>query len=340
MVKNQADGGVKRLVKGAAITSAAAAAAAGLWIAYSHVRIDHSMPLRAPLGIEPRFIHTRAAGDVAVYEDRSGKGRPLVLVHSVNAAASAYEMGPIFARYRGNRPVIAIDLPGFGLSSRKNIDYSPRLYQEALLETLHTLGDDSVDLVALSLGCEFAARTAAIEPERFHSLIFISPSGFSERASAPANDKQQRTTARRQRWFLTPLWARPLFDLIATRPSIRYFLKLAFRGDIPDDFISYDYAAAHRPGAEFAPLSFISGRLFTPGIVNTFYALLSIPVLVAYDQDAFTDFSALPGLLRRRANWHAVRIPGTRGLPQFEQMDALSDAMGVFWDEAERQAAA
>jgi pimeloyl-ACP methyl ester carboxylesterase len=328
-----------RILKGAAIVSGAAAAAAAGWIAYSQACIDHQARMRAPIPVEPHLIHTQAAGEVALYEDLRGSGRPLVLVHSVNAAASAYEMSPIFACYRGRRPVVAIDLPGFGLSERGRVDYTPRLYQEALLEAMRAIGGESADVVALSLGCEFAARAAVLEPERFHSLVMISPSGLSAKANQPSGTADELRTARRLSWFSQRLWARPLFDLIATRVSIRYFLQLAFTGEIPEDLIDFDYAAAHQPGAENAPLSFISGRLFTRGIANTFYAMLTMPVLVVYDQDSFSGFAELPDLLCQRQNWRAVRIAPTRGLPQFEQADALVEAMDTFWAETEEREA-
>lgn len=59
---------------------------------------------------------------------RHGEGAPVVLVHSVNAAASSFEMRPLFEGLRGERPVLAFDLPGFGRSQR-----GPRRYDRALV---------------------------------------------------------------------------------------------------------------------------------------------------------------------------------------------------------------
>ncbi len=312
-----------------------AAAAAGSWIAYSHLAIDHNVPLGKAIEADMHTVSSEEAGELNCYTAREAAGRPLFLVHSVNAAASAYEMGPIFNRYRHSRPVLAMDLPGFGFSDRSNRAYSPRLYHESILEVLHQEVKEPVDLVALSLGCEFAARAAAIEPELFRSLTLISPTGFSQpdtlRTSQRAN--RNRNSDQFYRAFSLPLWGRPLFDLIATRLSIRYFLKMSFVGPVPEDMVDYAYATSHQPGAQNAPLYFISGKLFTEGVLPAFYERLEVPVQVIYDEDAFTRFDMLPQLVETHPNWKATRIAPTKGLPQFEMMDALAGALDGFWAE-------
>ena len=63
-----------------------------------------------------------------------------MLIHSINATASAYEMKALFEAYRGTRPVFAIELPGFGSSERSKRIYSPQLYQDTIVEFLAPLG--------------------------------------------------------------------------------------------------------------------------------------------------------------------------------------------------------
>lgn len=326
------------IVTGLGALVGTAAAVAGGWILYSKTAINHHLALGKAIQADVRDIPSEDIGNIHIYADRSASsGRPLILVHSVNAAASAYEMGPIFNRYRAKRPVFALDLPGFGFSDRSGRLYTPRLYQEAILEVLRTEVQQPADVVALSLGCEFTARAAVVEPERFHSLTFISPTGLGEKAADRTARPQEvdQIGNRLHRSFSNPLWGLPLYDLIVTRPSIRYFLEKSFVGPVPQDMIDYDYATAHQPGAQHAPLYFISGKLFTPGILPAFYERLELPILIIYDYDAFTGFERLPEVVEAHDNWRAVRIEPTAGLPQFEQMDPLAKALDDFWEFTE-----
>ncbi len=70
------------------------------WIAVSSFGINHRRPLRPAISnAEHRVIRTDA-GNLFCYADTSAPGRPLLLIHSVNAAASSVEMRPLFERFR------------------------------------------------------------------------------------------------------------------------------------------------------------------------------------------------------------------------------------------------
>jgi len=308
-------------------------AVAGGWIGYSALVVDHRHPLPDAMLAEKLTFLTKAAGWLNAYVDRSAAGRPLVLVHSVNAAASAFEMGPLFRHYRGKRPVYALDLPGYGQSNRLQRDYTPQLFADAIVEFLASQVGEPADVVGLSLGCEFVARAALARPDLFHSLVLISPSGLGSASSGRAS---QQTEARGiadnlHRAFSFPLWGRALFDLIATRRSIEFFLKKSFEGPVTPGFVDYGYATAHQPGAEHVPLRFIAGLLFTPDAAMTLYQPLSVPTLVLYDQDYFVGFDALPQLLQANPHCKALRIAPTRGLPHFEKLAETAAALDDFW---------
>lgn len=324
--KRRRSSGVARLLNTALM------AAAG-WIVYSNVAVKHDLDLPDAVSAERKVIYTPTVPKQSYYVDSSAAGRPLVLLHSINAAASAYEMRPLFEHYRSQRPVYALDLPGYGLSDRSSRSYTPALFQNAIIDFLSNVIGQPADVIALSLTSEFAAAAAQARPDLFHSLAVISPTGLDEDKKKRAS--QQASSSGSSSWlypiFSFSLWKRPFFDLISTRASIRYFLAQSFAGPLPDTLVDYAYRTAHQPGAENVPLHFISGKLFTPDIRTRVYQQMSTPGLIIYDRDPFTSFEALQDLLNHSVNWSAVRIIPTMGLPHWEQMSQTATALENFW---------
>lgn len=285
--------------------------------------------LRPALSGERRSLALPGFGKINYYADPRGTGRPLVLTHSINAAGSAYEMKPLWDAYAGKRPVYALEWPGFGSSDRPDIQYTPDLMVQALKALIGQLGTD-VDVIALSLGSEFVARAALTEP-RIKTIALISPSGFGTPTGNSQIATEQDGGNSLYGWLNA--FGDPLYELLRTRWSIEFFLDRSFRGPVPADLVDYAFDTTRQPGAKFAPLYFVSGRLFTRNAYDAIYDKLSIPVLVLYDQDGFVSFDGLP-IFAKKPNANVVRIPDTDGLPQFEQLDAVKAALEAFWSKA------
>jgi pimeloyl-ACP methyl ester carboxylesterase len=243
---------------------------------------------------------------------------PVLLVHSGNAAASSYEMRPLFVALSAARPTFAIDLPGFGRSSRQAMPYRPEMMVTAIRAALDETGPAHV--VALSLGCEFAAAAALAQPDAALSLSMISPTGLSSRSSTSG-------TPWLERFVSAPVVGQTSFDLLTTRASIRWFLDKSFHGSPDEGLVAYAHASAHQPNARFAPAAFVSGALFTPDAATRLYANVQSPLLVLYDTDPYSTFTRLPELLERGTDVAAVRVPDTAGLPHFEQLGEVLDAL-------------
>jgi len=263
---------------------------------------------------------------VAYYVAGPEMGTPLVLLHSINAAPSAFEMKPLFDHYRVNRRVYVPELPGFGFSDRSKRTYSPELFANAINVFLSTIVKETADIVAFSLTSEFAARAALAAPERFRSLALLSPTGFNKRR-LPSGITSQIL----HRIFTLPLFGQALYNLVTVRPSIRYFLKRSYVGEPPKELVDYAYVTSHQPGAKNAPFYFLSGQLFTPNAIQTLYAKLSLPVLAIYDRDANVSFELLPNFIRTHENWHSARIEPTLGIPQWERPQETIAALNAFW---------
>lgn len=288
-------------------------------------------PLRPALGGERRE-HAGRAGRLSYYV--AGEGPPLILVHSINAAASAFELEPLFERLRGWRRVYVPDLPGYGFSERSERDYCVPLFVDALRDMLDVVAAEqpgvAVDALALSLSSEFLARLAAEQPERFRSLTLVTPTGFSRRLGRRAGPYgATREVPGLLAVLSVPLWSDALYGLLVRRKVVRYFLKRTFGAEqVPEALVDYDWLTAHQPGARYAPLAFLSGRLFSADI-RTVYERLSLPVWVPHaTRGDFRDFSAANWTLKR-PNWRLAPLP-TGALPFFEQPDSFVEQFRDF----------
>lgn len=269
---------------------------------------------------------SQRCGRVACYSDTSAPaGRPLLLLHSINAAPSAMEMKPLFEHYRGKRPVYAPDLPGFGKSERGDRDYSAELYADTIRGILAEVIGEPADVVALSTSTEFAAR-AALASDHVKSLALISPTGFGARPR-PSKKTRDRLFA----FFSTPIVSSWLYRALTVKPSVRYFLSMGFEGRPPAELINYAHRTTNEAGAQFAPFYFLSMRLFTDDAPGTLYRRVAAPVLVLYDRDPNISFERLPEVLDQCTNWRSVRISPTLGLPHWEQPEQTFNALDDFW---------
>lgn len=289
---------------------------------------DSHVPLAAALPGTRETVATAQAGTVSYYASPEGSGRPLLLIHSINAAGSAYETRPLYLHYRESRPVYALDLPGFGFSERSRRRYTPRLMADAIHAVVERIrarhGGVAVDAMAISLSCSYLARACLARPADYATLGLISPTGFDARLSGegPVDGHRGRDLVRSilDRRLLGPA----LFGALASRVSIRFFLEKTFGATkIDEGLLDYAYATSHQPGAEHAPYCFIAGHLF-PTDSTLLYDRLRLPVWMIHGQRGdFVDYRLAPRFADRR-NWRIDTVP-TGALPQFERLRAVTD---------------
>ena len=274
-----------------------------------------------------------ACGRIAVYA--GGAGPPVLLVHSINALASVAEVRPLFEALCQDHSVYALDLPGYGLSDRLPRAYTVGDMCAAVLQVAQWVSEQHpgqpLQVLAVSLSCEFVARVAQQSPATFASLALVSPTGFRGGKSLrkPAGSTLFMGGFDRFLRRPGPAWGRFLFRQLSRPSVVRYFLQRTWGGkNIDETLWAYAVRCAHVDNAEQAPLSFLSGGLFSADMHNV-YESLSLPVWVVHGtRGDFTDYRAL-SLVRGRPNWQ-VTVLQAGAMPYFEDIGAFMASYRAF----------
>ena len=111
---------------------------------------------------------------VLMHAERSGSGRPLVLVHGLGSSLRTWD--PVLPALTNRRSVVSVDLPGFGRSAPLSGEVTVASLTDALRGFLDSEGLADADLV----GSSMAARMVMELARRGHAgtVVALDPGGF------------------------------------------------------------------------------------------------------------------------------------------------------------------
>ena len=199
----------------------------------------------------------------------------LVCLPGINAAGSNGEFRKVFDDLAADHHVVAPDLPGFGTSERPPLRYSASLYTEFVRDFLAAF--DSPAVVASSITGAYLLDVA--DDLDLDSVVLICP---TERGG-PDRNLPLRELIR------SPVVGEALFNLLTSKPSIRYFNADHGYYDadrVSDAWIDYEWQTAHQPNARYAPASFISGFLNADVDLEAELRELEVPVTLIWGREA------------------------------------------------------
>ena len=255
----------------------------------------------------------------------SGEGRPVVLVHGLGGQWQNWlENIPRLSR---ERRVVALDLPGFGLSPEPRERITISGYGRCVNALCEQLGLGSMHLVGNSMGGFVAAEATIQSPARVERLVLVSAAGISStnvyRAPAllvgrGAKVLTARTAARHER--------------MARRPRTRYG-ALIFVARYP-----------HKLRADLAYEGFIKGA-GKPGFEAAFRASLEYdfrdrlpeircPTLIFWgEQDSILPVKDAQEFERLIPDSRKVVMRETGHVPMAERPDAFNRELREFLAE-------
>jgi pimeloyl-ACP methyl ester carboxylesterase len=113
-----------------------------------------------------------------LHYDVIGEGAPVLFLHGYSSFFTMWERT---ARdwADGHRSIL-VDLPGHGLSDRRDVDYRPAAIARTLVAFLDHLGEGRVNVVAHSWGASVALALALEAPDRVGRIVLVDAWTYEE----------------------------------------------------------------------------------------------------------------------------------------------------------------
>ena len=130
---------------------------------------------------KPKISYAIIDGLRIRYQDNTTGTNNLVFLHGLGGSIESW--GDITSELSSKYRIVALDLPGFGLSDKPNRKYTIRFFSLFVLHAMRELGVRfPINLIGSSLGGQIAANIATTIPHKVHKLVLISPAGFTPRS--------------------------------------------------------------------------------------------------------------------------------------------------------------
>ncbi|MEJ8804406.1 alpha/beta fold hydrolase [Pontibacter sp. H249] len=119
---------------------------------------------------------TLSNGQSMAYVDEGKGSETIIFIHGLGSYLPAWEKN--IAELSNNYRTIALDLPGYGKSSKENVQVSMDAYAKTVLELMDKLKLKKATLAGHSMGGQIAITAALQAPERVSKLILVAPAGL------------------------------------------------------------------------------------------------------------------------------------------------------------------
>lgn len=248
-----------------------------------------------------------------------GSGPAVVLIHGFASSLNAWDS--VRPALRRNHRVLAVDLKGFGWTSRPDGDYSPQAQAKLVLEFLKQRGVERFALVGHSWGSSVVLQMALIAPESVERIALYDAWVYAEQLPT---------------FFF---WSRAsgigevLFALFYNERTDEKMVSAFYDPSIiSEEFVESVEEQVNRPGTRAAALAAVRGQRFEAWQAD--YGKIKQPTLLLWGrEDAVTRLKFGEMLLRQLPNADMKVYPRCGHFPMIEAANASTDDLVEFLDK-------
>jgi len=141
----------------------------------------------------PNDVQTGTVDERSIAFVDRGSGPPLLFLHGLGSNLSLWR--ETLDAFDDSHRVLALDLPGFGLSDKDDVPGTMSFFADVVTGFLDERGIDAVTVVGVSMGGQVGLTLALEAPERVRRLALVSPAGVEPFTPEEAAALKDATTA-------------------------------------------------------------------------------------------------------------------------------------------------
>lgn len=264
-----------------------------------------------------------------IHYTKTGSGKPLLLIHDLNAASCGYEWNQLVSCLKDEYMVYTIDLLGCGRSEKLNMTYTNYLYVQLISDFIKSEIGHRVNVIATGESASIPVMACASNPELFDQLMFINPLSLLDFSQLPGK------TARMYKLIVDiPVLGTLLYHIANSKHALREeFLTRGFYNpySVRSSFIDSYYESAHLGNSPKSIYASVKCNYTKCNIVNALKKIdNSIYLIGGAGIDNIID--RLDEYKIYNSAIESAIIPNTKALPQLEAPSALHDLIKTYFN--------
>ncbi|MEG7530391.1 MAG: alpha/beta fold hydrolase [Hungatella sp.] len=263
-----------------------------------------------------------------IHYTKVGSGKPLLLIHDLDAASSGYEWSQVISDLKENYTVYTLDLLGCGRSEKPYLTYTNYLYVQLISDFIKSEIGHRTDIIATAASTEFTIMACSNNPELFDRIMLINPDSILSCSQIPGR------YGKFYKAFLDlPVIGTLLYNIAFSRQVLKEtFLKNYFHNPyaVKESYLNAYHEAAHLGASAKSVYASVHCNYTRCNITSALKKIDNSIYLVGG-----SDMSHIEELLKEYTQYNSAieysLIPDTKFLPQLEKPSALISTIRMFF---------
>lgn len=263
-----------------------------------------------------------------IHYTKSGNGKPLLLIHDLDAASSGYEWNQVVSSLSKEYTVYTMDLLGCGRSEKPCLTYTNYLYVQLIADFVKSEIGHRTDVIATGHSSALAIMACNNNPELFDKLLLINPDSILTCSQIPGK------YAKLYKGFLDlPVIGTLLYHIATSKQAIREsFITQYFYNpySVRESYVNSYYEAAHLNLSPKSVYASVHCNYTKANIVNAIKKIdNSIYIIGGAGMDNIKDLLNEYTIYNPAIEY--TLLPDTKYLPQLEKPAEFVSTVKMFF---------